>query len=460
MPTESEIQYQRTFLSLPLCRTIYNEDERYQNKNHFPNGPPNREAKVKSDPVYAYHVHSCPHYPQRAPGLPVDRVYGGLLARDNGTFDSIMIIPKRGQDFSKVAEPWERVNSILCSEAGVFRPIVNSSMEVTGHYANRYDGYVLHPKGIDFNTLAEYIENDVEIHFKPPGQFPEGWEDFAASHSWKGGIDLYVLPNGKIIDGEGFKFSSNNGHAIPSWSPLDFFSPGRKLAARLIRSFTNRVAATGRSAWRFVNGPTKEYAQKTLSRLSGKTLTGMAVSGRGAMPILPAQTIGRRTIIMGDDMAGFKQAFQTMPTEAGFFDVAIHGNVSGFWVRHNGRWVQVSVKDVANAVRPYLKTGDKIRLLACETGRRGDGPARQLANELKRTVWAPSQPIYPAYGKATHINPDGTAHIKDFDVSKAVVPVGNGKFYEFEYVVNPAKAVSTGRMVNANVIKRDALPKK
>jgi hypothetical protein len=457
MPTESEFQYHRTFLSLPMCRTIYNEDERYQNKNHFPNGPPNREAKVKSDAVYAYHVHSCPRYPQRAPGLPVDRVYGALLARDNGTFDPLMIIPKRGQDFSKVAELWERSNSMLCSEAGSFRPIVNSSMEVTGHYANRYSGSVVHPKGIQFDTLAEYIDKGVDIHFKPPGNIPDGWQDISSSHDWQGGIDLYVLPNGKIVDGEGFRFASNNGHALPSWSPLDFFSPGRKLAAKLIRSFTNRVATTGRSAWRYIKPPTRESAQLAVSRLSGKTLTGMAVSSRG---VLPVQTAGRRTIIMGDDMAGFKKALQSTPTEVGFFDIVIHGDVSGFWIRQQGRWVSVSVKDVANAVRPHLKVGDKIRLMACATGRRGDGPARQLANELKRTVWAPSQPIYPVYGKATHINPNGSAHIDDFDVSKAVVPVSNGKFYEFEYVVNPAKAVSTGRPVNAHVIKRDAVPKK
>jgi hypothetical protein len=444
MPTELEIQYHRTFLSLHMCRTIYNEDERYQNKHHYPNGPPNRQAKVESNPVFKYHVHHCPRFPQRAPGQPIDRPYGALLARDGGIFDSIVIIPKRGQQFSKVAEPWERVNSILCSEAGEFWPIINSSMEVTGHYANRYRGSVIHPKGIKFKSLAEYIDNGVDIHFRPPGRMPDGWEDLSTTMDWKGHIDLYVLPNGKIVDGEGYSYSANNGTIVPSWSPFDFIAPGRRAGEKVIRSFTNRVSAAGRSAWRIIRPPTKESAQAFVNRLSGKTLTGIAVSGRG---MLPTATVGRRTIIFGDDMAGFKKALSSMPSESGFYDVAIHGDLTSFWIKQNGSWVAVSVKDVAHAVRINLAAGDKIRLLACETGLSKSGPAQQLANELQRTVWAPSKPIYPIYGKATKIQRNGSAHIDDFDPSKAVVPIHNGKFYEFKPLASPQR-------FNANVVKR------
>ena len=96
MPSEQEKIYHRTFLSYYMCKTIYNEDERHQ---HNPGGVPNRQAKVDSNPVFAYHVHSCPRYPQRAPGQPVDRQYNALLARDDGSFEPLEIIPKRGQQF-------------------------------------------------------------------------------------------------------------------------------------------------------------------------------------------------------------------------------------------------------------------------------------------------------------------------------------------------------------------------
>lgn len=172
-------------------------------------------------------------------------------------------------------------------------------------------------------------------------------------------------------------------------------------------------------------GPTRELAKEaaaaaelSAARLAGRTSPGMAVSTGG---VLPVEHLGRRTLIMGDDLAKFRGLMARSHSESGFYDVVIHGDSTSFQIliRVNGKevWKEVSVRDIANVIRPQLAPGDKIRLLACDVGKTG-GPAQQLANELRRTVWAPSTKLdaVPA------LTPAGRA---------SFVPGGGGKFYEF-----------------------------
>ena len=165
-----------------------------------------------------------------------------------------------------------------------------------------------------------------------------------------------------------------------------------------------------------VAAPSEELALLSVARLS-RTLPGVAVTTRG---VLSMEHLARRTFIMGEDLAKFRGLMAQAQTQAGFYDVVIHGDSTAFQIliKANGKevWREVSVREVAAAIGPKLAPGDKIRLLACDVGTTG-GPAQQLANELDRTVWASSTRV-PAVPKGV-------------GAQKAFVPRQGGKFYEF-----------------------------
>lgn len=455
MPSEHEIQFHRSFLSLPLSLAIWNEDYNHQNS---PGGkPPARQQKMESDPVYAYHVQQGPHWPSKHPGDPAskDRKYNAQMAHADGSLKPLEIVTKRGmagQNFASVATSWEASNSVLCGK-GKFGPVVNEMMEVTGHYANIRDSHLIHPKGIKFTDPSECISNDIPIYLWIHDMYdgrglravpaPEGWEAFRQYH---GGIDVLVLPNGEVIDAKGNAFSANNGHAISVMSPLDFWAPGSRLAAAAIRGLTNRVSAAVVGGFKALRAPTKELAESTVAKLAPKTLPGVAVSSRG---MLPVATAGRRTIIMADDMAQFQPYLASSTAEKGFYDIVIHGDPKSFYILEKGVWKTVSVSEVANAVRPLLGPNDKIRLLACESASRG-GPAQELANQLKRTVWAPSKSVYPVHGVPIK---DAGGNVVRFSSAKSFVPDG-GKFFQFDPAGGSAILAGPGRQVNQHVIKR------
>jgi hypothetical protein len=339
----------------------------------------------------------------------------------------LVITTKRGlsgQNFPSAATPWELTNSVLCG-SGKFTPIVNPMMEVTGHYANVRDTQLIRPAGISFTDPAECITNEVPLYLwireiynddnnsvsdLPP---PEGWQSFREYH---GGIDVLVLPNGEVIGAKGKPFQRNNGTTYSVISPLDFWTPGSRIVAIGIRGLTNRITAAAVRALKVMTIPSKELALLSVARLS-RTLPGVAVTTRG---VLPMEHLARRTFIMGEDLAKFRGLMAQAQTQAGFYDVVIHGNSTSFRIltKANGKevWTDVSVREVAAAIGPKLAPGDKIRLLACDVGTTG-GPAQQLANELNRTVWASSTPV-PA-------TPKGVG------ARKAFVPLEGGKFYEF-----------------------------
>jgi hypothetical protein len=134
--------------------------------------------------------------------------------------------------------------------------------------------------------------------------------------------------------------------------------------------------------------------------------------------------LGRRTLIADEDMASSVKALSVSNAESGFYDVAIHGNSTSFRLLvktlPDGRRVfrDVSVRDVADAVRQQLAPGDKIRLFSCSVGGTG-GPAQQLANELNCTVWAATTTVY----KTPTVTPGV--------IRTAFVPAKGGKFNEF-----------------------------
>jgi hypothetical protein len=186
----------------------------------------------------------------------------------------------------------------------------------------------------------------------------------------------------------------------------------------------------------------------TLHAPGRKTSPGMAVSSAG---VLPVEHLGRRTLIMGEDAAKFRGFMAQSQTESGLYDVVIHGDSTSFAIlvktKPNGKqiWKDVSVREVADAIRTKLAPGDKIRLLACDVGNTG-GPAQQLANELNRTVWASSTSL-PAVPKA----PKGVAR-------RSFVPDEGGRFYEFVPQRGDATLSGKGGKVTGDELQGEIRP--
>jgi hypothetical protein len=446
MPSDHEIQFHRSFLGLKLALAIWNEDYTYQNQR---GGPPDRQRKRESDPVYDYHVRQGPHYPAKPPGDNPDKKYDAFLARTDGGFDPLAITTKRGlsgQNFASAATPWELTNSVLCTVSGKFTPVVNGMMEVTGHYANIRDTQLIRPAGINITDPAECITKEVPLYLwlneirgprntvsDPPA--PEGWEAFRNYH---GGIDVLVLPNGEVIGAMGKAYQRNNGSTYSVMSPLDFWAPGSRAVAAGIRGLTNRITAAAVRGLKALSIPTKEMALLSATRLSN-TLPGVAVSTRG---VVPFEHLGRRTLIMGEDLAKFRAYMARSHSQSGFYDVMVHADSNTFYIleKAGGKevWREVSVKEVADIVRPKLAPGDKIRLFACEAGSRG-GPAQKLSNELGRTVWAPNTKL-PATPKGKF-------------TERSFVPLQGGKFYEFVPERGAAQLAGSGAKVTGNEIR-------
>ena len=144
---------------------------------------------------------------------------------------------------------------------------------------------------------------------------------------------------------------------------------------------------------------------------------------------------------MGEDIAKFRSYLARSHSQSGFYDVMVHADSNSFYIleKAGGKevWREVSVKEVADIVRPKLAPGDKIRLFACEAGSRG-GPAQKLSNELGRTVWAPNTKL-PATPKGKF-------------TERSFVPLQGGKFYEFVPERGAAHLAGNGGKVTGNKV--------
>jgi hypothetical protein len=429
MPSDYEILFHRSFLNLEMAKAIWNEDYIYQNSQNALGR--DRQRRCESDPVYAYHVEQGPHYPAKPPGDTPDKRYSALVSRREGSLAPLFIITKRGlsgQNFPVGATQWERTNSVLCGPFK-FNPVVNEMMEVTAHCANVWDSQLIRPAGLSPPngptrpegpiTPQECIANEIPLYLWIKSIFigdsfeNQQWENFTAPEGWvsfdgqyRGGIDVLVLPNGKVIGARGKPFSHNNGTTYAVMSPLDFWAPGSGLLAGAIRTLTNRITAAALRGLDAIVAATakdltllsaRELALSSAARLS-RTLPGMAVSARGMR--YAVEHVAGRTFILAEDMALMRSFMAPIPTEAGFYDLFIHGDPKGFSflikTEANGEklWGDLSVREVADAVRTKLPPGVKLRLISCDVGVEG-GAAQQLANELNRTVWGADATLYP-----------------------------------------------------------------
>jgi hypothetical protein len=212
-----------------------------------------------------------------------------------------------------------------------------------------------------------------------------------------------------------------------------------------------------------LEGATREAAGGARIALSAsKTLTGVAVSARDMT--YAVEHVPGRTFILGADMAKVRAAMASIPTEEGVHDLLIHGTPRGFDVlikiEPNGVkvWRNVSVREVADAVRAKLPPGVQLRLLSCDTGIEGapavglannEMAAQQLANELNRTVWGADATVY-----TQQVDVGVNEARKVFIPKWGELPDGTpiyGKFHEFTPQRGSA-ALRTGKSTT-NVVK-------
>jgi len=356
----------------------------------------------------------------RAPSMSaVDSPAGKSRIRVAYYTDGSQLYPTRiwvreGQNFDAYATPWEKWwSQFFSSRHDSFTPIVDMSDTLIGHY-----GRVSSEKILARNVPAGHRESSFSDAYwgydllvgNGDAEKTSGYSralDTFAFYTVQTGID------GNVTSGA-FAGPSNNGEATPvDVSPLDLAAAGQILFS--LATVITKVGA--RAALSIERKMLVRQAARQEATLAGKTAVGMAVStGR----ILPARHLGRRTIIMGEDLEKFTGLMAPTRTEEGLYDIVIHGDSITFQilVKEGNKkvWKNVSASDVANVVRPQLAAGDQIRLLACKVGNTG-GPAQQLATELNRTVWAPSTTVRAtpktAFGRQTF------------------VPLNDGKFFEF-----------------------------
>jgi hypothetical protein len=195
------------------------------------------------------------------------------------------IFEKSDQRFNEVATDFERSFSELCVPTGPFHPIVNSEMMVVAHYGVAWGNQLISVK-LDtalkaeihqwfsqnygdeaWNEVNVYLAADIEVYVRD--QVPEGWEAIGRTRHalWA----VQTLPDGQVTyAGLLNAAADNHGAALPSWSPLDFVSPGR-VAVILAGRYSARVAAQAlRRGYRMLAGPTKELAQRLRTSIAAR----------------------------------------------------------------------------------------------------------------------------------------------------------------------------------------------
>ncbi|EPB2499956.1 RHS repeat-associated core domain-containing protein, partial [Escherichia coli] len=96
------------------------------------------------------------------------------------------------------------------------------------------------------------------------------------------------------------------------------------------------------------------------------------------------------------------KALPWIKKQDGVFDVLIHGSPDAFHVLHNGKYVQINHRTLANLIKKSGHSGEPIRLLSCSSGASPTAIAQHLSNKLGVPVTAPSDTlwIFPS-GKIT-----------------------------------------------------------
>ena len=189
---------------------------------------------------------------------------------------------------------------------------------------------------------------------------------------------------GRIFGGATFEVAS-------SVVPVTKIASLAKLGTIAKLGHTAGVLDHGSDAARLAAGATDDVARAATLSPSAATL-------------LPIAAVKRRaTRLVGDDdlLARIADDLEPLP---GYHDVLLHGERGAFSVFTRGRWVDLTHRDLANALRhdPNYVPGTPIRLVSCSTGQGGSPIAEHLANKLGVDVMAPDVVLFtggnPIYG--------------------------------------------------------------
>ncbi len=136
---------------------------------------------------------------------------------------------------------------------------------------------------------------------------------------------------------------------------------------------------------------------------------------RGADRSTPAATDrGREPIMLVGDDHRLRDIARGVKPLAGYLDVVVHGDAASFTMMRTSEDVTVDQRAFASYVKRHGWTGQKIRLISCETGKHAQAIAVHLANKLDTEVLAPSDIAW--------IHGDGTMTVghKDRDTGEWV----------------------------------------
>lgn len=110
----------------------------------------------------------------------------------------------------------------------------------------------------------------------------------------------------------------------------------------------------------------------------------------------------------GDD-ADLRKALKWLKPKEGYTDIVIHGQQDSVQIKRGDKWISLDHRRLAKMYKNDKDLSKKpIRLVACNTGKKPDGFAQNLANKIGKKVLAPSDTvwIHPS-GKVT-IGPTAT----------------------------------------------------
>lgn len=93
----------------------------------------------------------------------------------------------------------------------------------------------------------------------------------------------------------------------------------------------------------------------------------------------------------GDKLASFAGKVKPL---GGSYDVVVHGSSDSFHVLHNGKWVEIDHRRLANYMKSAGYTGGDVRLISCGTGSNPTAIAQHLSNKLGVSVMAPSDTVW------------------------------------------------------------------
>ncbi len=302
MPTEQDIDFNRSFLSLFMCTTIFEENYQYQNRQSYPDGPPRRAKKMEGDPSYRAHVHACPT--SRAPNSqPRYRAY---ILRGKSLVP-IVIIAKRDQTFEDYATPWEAKYSALL-HAGLFAPVLDADFMVVGHYGSMQGEAftnLIVPKGLEdtHTPLSGYLKSGVPVfvHSRRE-QPPPGWV-FINVLTTEHRLIVVTTVDGQVVEFE----SENTGYLEPvDITPLDLLDIAKgllaigKLITTLGRGIGRRFARVikprpnpGGLIRAELDGATHALAKETEAKVANQLEAGRRYINRNPKATTVEQQVGR-----------------------------------------------------------------------------------------------------------------------------------------------------------------------